>query len=107
MERLYTVDNQVAGERLKGSISVKLMTRSERLALRTQAMAGGLKGQELESKLLELMVSEFAKRVKKVNLKWGTETYKTPECLEYYDEIMAEFQQPLLDMAQGVKLEKK
>jgi len=107
MEKLYTVDKEVAGEKLKGSITVKLMTRGERLALRANAMAGGLKGEDLEAKILELMVNEFSNRVTKVNLKWGDQVFKDKACLEYYDEIMAEFQQPLLDMAQGVKLSKK
>jgi hypothetical protein len=109
MEKIYKIasDAKIGETPVGGYISVKVISRAERLKMRADAMVGGKSGDELEAELMYMAQNELIKRVKKVDIKFGDDHFKTKECLEYYDEIAELFIDAVLEIATGPKLGKK
>ena len=109
MEKIYKIakDAKINDVPVGGYISVKVISRADRLKMRADAMAGGKKGEELEAELMYMAQTELVKRIKKVDIKYGDEHFKTKECLEYYDDIADLFVDAVLEIATGPSLGKK
>ena len=109
MEKIYKIakDSKIDDVPVGGFISVKVISRADRLKMRADAMAGGKKGEELEAELMYMAQTELVKRIKKVDIKYGDEHYKTKECIEYYDDIANLFIEALTEIATGPRPGKK
>jgi len=109
MERIYKIEkgSKVNDIEIGGYISVKVMSRAERLKMRADAMTSEKKGEALEAEMMFLAQSELMKRIKKVDIKHGEDHYKTKECLEFFDEIAELFTTAIVEIATGPTLGKK